>query len=873
MKQDQFQRWKTKLSKRLTRVLLILCAPVIIYSSMVANELDWQVGLGAFCLLIVLSFSRQIPNFVKTYALIIMPMIIGTAILIKFGVVGGARLYFGLSILLAVVLLGQHIGNLFLIISVGLIAIVGTLSLRGFLEHDDTAYPLSQELTWWFWFGISFIISIGVAFYSVAYLIKKLEKNFGELESLLASKEHTIEAEKQSKELYQLLADNVTDVIWTMNLKLELTYVSPSVFAARGYTPEEVIQMGVSEMMVSIPREKIDEMLLTELENAEKSDIGKPILRIDTQLSHKDGHWVEVEFLLSFLRDEGGEIAGILGVSREIGDRKRLETAMDTVLSGTKQRYGIDFFDALTGKLQEALAVQMVFVGKVNEDKTISTLAVSEQGVKGENFSYDLENTPCQIVGQDGTCIYPSNIQSLFPKDKALVEMGVESYLGISIHDNKEQPIAILVAMDDKEMKDVQLGERLFNIFASHVRAEILRQEEEADKYSIQQQLNQAQKIESIGQLSGGIAHDFNNLLVVINGYVELAKEHLDDDDEEDEELNKYLSEIEKSANRATVLTRQLLSFSRRQIMELKPLNLNELIVGLSGLLTRLIPENIEYQFIPVSDLGTINADAGQLEQAIVNLAVNARDAMPDGGKLTIETENILIDQNYVNTHPWAKLGRYVLFRVSDTGFGISLEMQERIFEPFFTTKAEGEGTGLGLSVFFGIVKQHDGFTHLYSEVGKGSEFRTYLPIVERNAGSLERKLEPKLTRGQGLILIVEDEEQVCRLATTILTRAGYEVLAAEDGERAVEVFSRHHKDLSLVLLDVVLPKLDGRGVMKEIQNINADVPILFTSGYSSNGIHTNFILEDDLILLQKPYSAESLLRKVNSTIKATKNQ
>ncbi|MFT7688295.1 MAG: two-component system cell cycle sensor histidine kinase/response regulator CckA, partial [Candidatus Azotimanducaceae bacterium] len=349
-----------------------------------------------------------------------------------------------------------------------------------------------------------------------------------------------------------------------------------------------------------------------------------------------------------------------------------------------------------------------------------------------------------------------------------------------------------------------------------------------------------------------------------------LAKEMQKDD----KELTEYLGEIHKASDRATALTRQLLSFSRQQIIETKTLSLNDIVEGLNGLLKRLIPESIAYQFIGMQDLGMISGDKGQLEQAIINLVVNARDAMPEGGKLTIETENVLIDQDYVDAHPLTKIGRFVLIRISDTGIGISAEMQDRIFEPFFTTKPEGSGTGLGLSVYFGIVKQHDGFAHLYSEEGKGSEFRTYLPIVERKAGTIERRLEGKINRGHELILLVEDEEQVSKLASTILSRAGYKVILAENGEVAVQKFKENADKIALVLLDVVLPKLGGRDVMKAIHEIDPCMAILFTSGYSKNGIHTNFILEDDLLLLQKPYSSESLLRRIRETIdSANKSQ
>ncbi len=376
-------------------------------------------------------------------------------------------------------------------------------------------------------------------------------------------------------------------------------------------------------------------------------------------------------------------------------------------------------------------------------------------------------------------------------------------------------------------------------------------------------QLIQSQKLESIGQLAGGIAHDFNNLLVVIQGYADLAQ----DLTENEGDLVEYHEQIQRASSRAAGLTRQLLSFSRRQIMETHPLNLNELINNIGGLLERLLPENIDYTFTPAENINTIDGDVGQLEQAIVNLAVNSRDAMPAGGALNISCSNVELDGKFVDENPWAKTGQYVQILVSDTGSGIPAELLDHVFEPFFTTKAEGEGTGLGLSVFFGIVTQHGGFTHIDSKVGEGTNIYTYLPQIGAKAKKMDVEKTPSRSNGTETILLVEDDEQVRKLASTILTLAGYSIVVAEDGESAVQMFKENASEIALALLDVVLPKLGGHEVMKEILKIRPELPILFTSGYSADGIHTNFILEDDLVLLQKPYSSDSLLQKIRELI------
>ena len=867
LQSKQFVRWREKLSYRLARAMLFFGGPVVLYTLLVENL---QTGLFVsflYFLLLCIHFVKSLPFKVRVYTLVVIPSLVGVEEILGFGVLGGSRLYFALSVLLAILLLGGRAGLVTLLTTSSFFIVAAYLSVTGNLSVDVTALSLSQETYWWTWFIGTYLFSVGTAAYSVHYLFKRLQKSFHEIEQSSAEKGELIEANVNSNRRFQLLAENVTDVIWTTDFDLNLTFVSPSILACLGYTPEEAIGMNVSAMGLEMTPEEMKSSISAALEGDLDPSAKIGPLKLELQLKHKHGHLIDVEMHITFLRNEKGKPVGTLGVSRDVTDRKRLERAMESVLTGSTKKFGAELFSSLTENLQQTLQMRTLFVGIFNDDNTVSTLAVCQDGEIQENFVYDLENTPCDIALTEGCCSYSDNVQALFPKDELLFKMGMHSYIGVAILDREANPIGIMVAMDDKEILHLELAEKLLSIFASHAGAEIIRQKEEQEKETIRQQLVQSQKIDSIGQLAGGIAHDFNNLLVVINGYVELAK----DSQEGDEELTEYLGEIHKASDRATALTRQLLSFSRQQIMETKTLSLNSVIEGLSGLLKRLIPESIAYQFIPMQALGMISGDKGQLEQAIINIVVNARDAMPEGGKLTIETENILIDQNYVDTHPWTKVGRFVLLRISDSGVGISAAMQERIFEPFFTTKPEGSGTGLGLSVYFGIVKQHDGFAHLYSEEGKGSEFRTYFPIVERKVSNVERRLEGKISRGHELILLVEDEEQVSKLASKILSRSGYAVILAEDGEVALQKFKDNADKIGLVLLDVVLPKLGGRDVMKAIRELNPLMPILFTSGYSKNGIHTNFILEDNLLLLQKPYSSENLIRRVRETIDAAK--
>ncbi len=385
----------------------------------------------------------------------------------------------------------------------------------------------------------------------------------------------------------------------------------------------------------------------------------------------------------------------------------------------------------------------------------------------------------------------------------------------------------------------------------------------EEEREVLEMQLRQAQKLEAVGTLAGGVAHDFNNLLQVINGYTELILAKLGP------EHSAYASlrEVAKAGGRAAGLVGQLLAFSRRQVLRPEDLDMNEVTSHLLKMLVRLIGEHIRLDFIPGQGIEAVHGDRGMVEQVLVNLCVNARDAMRDGGVLTIETENVWLDSSYCEKHPWAVPGRYVLLSVTDTGEGMDRETIDRIFEPFFTTKAPGQGTGLGLATVYGIIKQHQGMVHVYSEPGKGSVFRIYLPVAERMAVDAAPRTELPIRGGDELILLAEDEDMVRDFTARVLEGAGYRVLTARNGEDALALLRDNPQAVDLMLLDVVMPKLGGRLAYEQAQKIRADIPVLFASGYTENAIHANFVLEKGLKLIQKPFSHEGLLRLVRETL------
>ena len=379
-------------------------------------------------------------------------------------------------------------------------------------------------------------------------------------------------------------------------------------------------------------------------------------------------------------------------------------------------------------------------------------------------------------------------------------------------------------------------------------------------------QLRQAQKMEAVGQLAGGVAHDFNNILQAIQGYTEIALMTV----KEDNPLYSNLTEIRKAAVRAANLTRQLLLFSRRQPMERTPLDLNGVIHDLGKMLNRLIGEDISLNTDLSPELWTVKGDAGSMEQLIMNLVVNARDAMPDGGNIWIRTENVFVDEDYCNTHKYACPGRFIRLSVQDTGVGMDKVIIDRIFEPFFTTKGSGRGTGMGLSVVYGIVKQHEGWIDVESSPGKGAIFRIYLPAVSmKPKDEQEMPVSLEELRGRGeRILLVEDDESVRELSEEMLSENGYRVYAAANAREALDIFEKEGGNFDLVFCDVILPDDRGPRLANQLLKIRPGITILFASGYNDEKSDLRIIRDGGHLLLQKPYSLADLLKGVRESLK-----
>jgi two-component system cell cycle sensor histidine kinase/response regulator CckA len=383
------------------------------------------------------------------------------------------------------------------------------------------------------------------------------------------------------------------------------------------------------------------------------------------------------------------------------------------------------------------------------------------------------------------------------------------------------------------------------------------------EKTRLEAQLLQAQKMEAVGRLAGGVAHDFNNLLGVITGYSEMIRKDL----ERHHPVQKRVDQIEKAAQRAAALTRQLLAFSRKEVHQPKVLDLNEVVADVDKMLQRLIGEDIELVVSAGADLLNVRADPGQIEQVIVNLVVNARDAMPQGGQVTIETASTFLDETYARTHAEVSPGPYVMLAVSDTGHGMDTETLSHIFEPFFTTKEESKGTGLGLATVFGIVKQSGGHISVYSEPGHGTTFKIYLPGVEDEKAAVEGVISAPLPQGTETILLVEDAEALRVMIRELLETAGYLVLESSDPEEALGRLRVHQGPVDLVLTDVVMPRMSGPDLVGNVRKVRPGIRALYMSGYTNEAIGRHGVLEQGTQFLQKPFTSEALLRKIMETL------
>ena len=537
-------------------------------------------------------------------------------------------------------------------------------------------------------------------------------------------------------------------------------------------------------------------------------------------------------------RSAHGEIIGLLGISRDITDRKRAEEEMRQ----SQQKLRIHFDHTPLAVVEWDLQFRVTNWNPAAE----------------RMFGYSRK----EALGQYGHFIVPGPFRErvdqvwldlLHPKP----DTGSPSRYRFAQNDNITRD-GRLISCEWYNTPLVDEAGRVLGV-ASLV-------QDVTERVALEDRLRQSQKMEAVGRLAGGIAHDFNNLLTVILGYSQI----LTDSVAAGSRLAESTTQIKSAAERAAGITRQLLAFSRKQVLSPRVINLNDVMLSLDSLLRRLIGEDIEVLTVPANDLGSVRADPGQIEQVIMNLALNARDAMPSGGKLTLETSNVNLDSSYARDHQPVEPGRYVMLAVSDSGEGMSEETQSRIFEPFYTTKEVGKGTGLGLSMVYGIVKQSGGYIWVYSEPQRGTAFKIYLPRTDQAAETTAaEKRSASVQRGTETILLVEDDPQLRQLSSTVLAHCGYNMLVAGSPEEGLAICQANHHDIRLLVTDVVMPRMNGRQLAEKIVEVCPKVRVLYISGYTNNAIVHYGVLDPGLWFLPKPFSLSALVAKVREVLDA----
>jgi two-component system, cell cycle sensor histidine kinase and response regulator CckA len=626
----------------------------------------------------------------------------------------------------------------------------------------------------------------------------------------------------EREELFQLITENVADMIAVVDMEGHRLYNSPSYHRVLGYTAEELQSSSSFEQIHPDARNRVREAAM----EARRTGVGRPL---EYRMRHKDGTWRVLESAASVIRSRSGEPERLVIVNRDVTQRKEAEESLHVSESGFRSMiedapYGI-YRAGIDGKLLRANPALQKMLGYDNLDELLST------------------SLPTNVFRN------PSD----FGGFKELLENASE-FKDVEVELKRRDGAPITVRCTGRKVTGEHEGVPCFDVFAEDV----------TERRILERQLRMAGKMEAVGRLSGGIAHDFNNLLGVIIGYGQVLKRRLG----AGSDLLECAEEIEKAGQRAASLTRQLLAFSRQQILTPSILKLNDLVLDMAKMLPRLLGEDITVNTSLSSDLGMVKADQGQIEQVIMNLAVNARDAMPEGGTLRIETANVELDQAYAWQHPGAKPGRYVMLAVIDSGTGIDSDTLTHIFEPFFTTKEVGKGTGLGLATVYGVVKQSGGYIWVESEPGHGASFQIFLPRVdEPTADTGATTPVDETVGGSEIILLVEDSEALRKLTRSFLESHGFKVLVAQDGEEALEVEARHSGKIDLLLTDVVMPGMNGRALAERLLPKQLGMQVLYISGYTDSFVARHGVLEEGMVLLHKPFTEEVLIRKVRGVL------
>jgi two-component system cell cycle sensor histidine kinase/response regulator CckA len=628
----------------------------------------------------------------------------------------------------------------------------------------------------------------------------------------------------EREELFHLISENAADMIAVVDLEGRRIFNSLSYEKILGYSPEELQESSGFEQIHPDDRERVKQAAA----QTRQSGMGTIL---EYRFRHKKGQWMVLESVASVILNEKSVPEKLVIVNRDITERKKAQEALS--------RSEASFRSLVEGAPHGIYRATMT--GQFLEVNPALQRMLGYESIE-ELFKADL-----------ATSADYERMNDLLAEPKVMNDIELEW--------KRPSGERIVVRCSGHRVDGKDGGPDYFEVFAEDV----------TERRTLERQLRMAQKMEAIGRLSGGIAHDFNNLLGVIIGYSGVLKKSLD----KSEPTYEYATEIEKAGQRAASLTRQLLAFSRQQVLTPSVLSLNSLVSDMEKMLPRLLGEDINVSLSLAPELGNVKADQSQIEQVIMNLAVNARDAMPSGGKLHVQTANIEMDNAFVREHPGSKKGSYVMLAIADSGTGMSAETIAHIFEPFFTTKGVGEGTGLGLATVYGVVKQSNGYIWVDSAPGKGSTFQIYLPrhLDAEQVSVVKPEVQPReKSKGSETILLVEDADALRKLAQAFLESNGFRVLSAPNGEAALEIAARHSGLFDLLLTDVVMPGMNGRVLAEQLSRRQPGLKVLFMSGYTDSFIAGHGVLQKGTNLLHKPFTEEIFISKIREVLDGAKN-
>ena len=684
--------------------------------------------------------------------------------------------------------------------------------------------------------GLTILFAIGTAF-AVTGVGRKLKKDNRLLQTEVTERKRIEDALKEAQALYHSLVDQMPAGVFRKDAEGRFVFVNAWYCQIKGMTPEQILGKTPRELaageFVKHPEAAKEIQLAIQGANHHEliMETGQRI-DVDELYPGADGtmqHWQVVKSPVFGL---DGKITGTQGIFFDVTKRDHAEAAL---------AHERNLLRTMIDNSPDA-----IYIKDLSGRKTLANpTELKNMGCK----------TEAEAIGKSDFEIYPQELAAgYFEDDQAVIQSGKPLI-------NREEKIVTPAG----ETHWILSSKIPLRDAAGNITGLVGMGRDITERKRLEIQLVQSQKMETVGKLAGGIAHEFNSILTAIIGQSELVLGDLPPENP----LVKSVAEIRKAAERAAVLTRQLLAYGRKQILQPENLDLNAVVTGMESVLLHLMGRGVEVRFNPAADLKSVKADAGQIEQVIINMAMNATEAMPNGGKLMLETSNVTLDAGYVSSFPELKAGEYVMFSISDTGAGMSDEIKARVFEPFFTTRGVGKGTGLGLATCHGIIKQSGGHIAVYSELGRGTTFKIYLPQVEQEMKTpASPKASPDLPRGTETILLVEDDPSLREMAGALLGRLGYKVLTAANGVEAMSLVHRQGMGhIDLLFTDVVMPQMSGNELADRIRALHPQTKILFTSAYTESAIVHQGVLNKGVELLQKPFTPSALAHKLRQVL------